>query len=112
MELISKKQCPKCNAEVSEVDYFCSHCGKSLKSKPADTSVSKQALVYFVSLFIAPFGLGYAFKYLRESDKKAKIIGVVSLILTIVAMVAVIIISKKFFEGMYSSLNLINSGLY
>ena len=109
MEIINQKRCIRCNAEVSENAYFCSHCGKSLPLKPANTSISKQALVYFVSLFLAPLGLGYTFKYLRQSDKKSKIIGIVSLVLTIIAIVIVVTVSKQFFEQTYNSINLINT---
>ncbi len=107
MESTIQKQCPKCKLEVSETAYFCSNCGYSLKSRPVNTSVLKQILVYFVSFFLAPFGLGYAFKYLKQSDKKSKMIGIISLILTFFGIIAVIFIAKKYIEQEYSQLNLI-----
>ncbi|MCL5017369.1 MAG: hypothetical protein M1155_01760 [Patescibacteria group bacterium] len=96
--------------EVSENDYFCRNCGLALRSRPEDTSVPKQILIYFVSFFLAPFGLGFAFSYLRQSDKKAKIIGAVSLALTILAIVAVIVIAVIYTKQEYSSINLITGG--
>ena len=110
MESVVQNQCPKCRASIPETAYFCSQCGQSLKSLPSDTSALKQIAVYFVSFFLAPFGLGYAIKYLRQSDKKSKIIGTVSLLLTIFAIGAVIILGKAFLEQQYSDLNLIISG--
>ncbi len=110
MESTIQKQCPKCKAKVSEMAHFCSNCGDSLKSRLEDTSILKQILVYFVSFFLAPFGLGYAFKYLKQSDKKSKIIGIISLILTFFAIIAVISIAKKYLEQEYGFLNLINNG--
>jgi uncharacterized membrane protein YvbJ len=110
MEPTIKKQCAKCKIEVSEIAYFCSNCGQSLKSRPEETSIQKQILVYFISFFLAPFGLGYAFKYLSQSDKKSKTIGAISLILTILAIMAVIYIGKAFLEKEYSTINLISNG--
>ncbi len=112
MELTVHMQCPKCKADILETAYFCSNCGRSLRSKPEDTSIVKQIFVYFVSLFLAPFGLGYAFKYLRQTDRKARMIGVISLILTVVAIIAVVVISTAFLEQQYSAINAISgSGL-
>lgn len=107
MELTSQKQCPKCNNEVSETAYFCSNCGYALKSKPINTSIPKQVLIYFVSFFLAPFGLGYAFKYLKQAHQKAKKIGIISLILTCLGIVAVIFIAKTYIAQEYSQLNLL-----
>jgi|SRR3989338_3532414 len=110
MESTFQKQCPKCKAESSEAAYFCYNCGQSLKPRPESISVSKQILVYFVSFFLAPFGLGYAFKYLKRPDRKSKTIGTISLILTVLAIITVIFTAKTFIEQTYSTINLINSG--
>ena len=110
MEYVIKAPCPKCKTIVSEIDYFCSNCGRSLRARPEDTSISKQILVYFISFFLAPFGLGYVFKYMNRSDKKSKLIGAVSLILTFFAIIAVILISKTYLEQVYGTINQINYG--
>ena len=107
MESIIQKQCPKCKAEVSEIDNFCPSCGYSLKFRREDISILKQALIYFVSFFLAPFGLGYAFKYLKQSDKKSKMIGMISLVLTFFAIITVISIVKEYVRQTYDALNLI-----
>jgi TRAP-type C4-dicarboxylate transport system permease small subunit len=65
---------------------FCSNCGKSLRVLPSATTVSRQIIVYLISFFLAPFGLWYAWKYLRQDDRTSRIIGTVSLALTIVAV--------------------------
>ena len=108
MESTIQRQCPKCKAEVSEMACFCSNCGYSLKFRPVDTSILKQILIYFVSFFLAPFGLGYAFKYLKQSDKKSKMIGMISLVLTFFAIITVISIVKEYVRQTYDALNLIN----
>lgn len=116
-----QKQCPKCKAaakeeaeprpydgrEVSETAYFCSNCGQSLKSRPEDTSIPKQIVIYFVSFVLAPFGLVYAFRYLNQPDKKSKIIGAISLVLTILAIIAVIFTGKAYLEKQYSYINVV-----
>lgn len=110
MEPLSQKRCPKCNAEVSESAYFCSNCGQALKPKPVETSIGKQIVIYAISFFLAPFGLGYAIKYLKQADKKAKIIGLISLVLTVVSIALFIEVAKSFFEQQYSALDVITTG--
>ena len=53
---------------------------------PPATSVSRQIIVYLISFFLAPLGLWYAWKYLKQDDQTSKIIGTVALALTIVAV--------------------------
>ena len=103
-------KCSECGHEVSDEALSCPNCGHPLKFRSENTSILKQILVYFVSFFLAPFGLGYAFKYLKQSDKKSKIIGIISLILTFFAIITVIVIAKKYLEQEYGFLNLINNG--
>lgn len=110
MELIIQKQCPKCKAGASETAYFCSNCGQPLKPRPEDTSVQKQILIYLVSFLLAPFGLVYTFRYLHQPDRKSKTIGTVSLILTVLAIIAVIYTGTAFIKQEYDAINLINSG--
>jgi len=103
-------KCPACGHEISDEAVSCPNCGHPLKSRSENTSILKQILVYFVSFFLAPFGLGYAFKYLKQSDKKSKIIGIISLILTFFAIITVIVIARKYLEQEYGFLNSINNG--
>jgi TRAP-type C4-dicarboxylate transport system permease small subunit len=50
------------------------------------TSVSRQIIVYLISFFLAPLGLWYAWKYLKQDDQTSKTIGAVAIILTLVAV--------------------------
>ena len=75
-------RCPQCNSPVSPDVYFCPNCGKKLKNPPPSTSFRAQLGVYFVSLFIPPFGLWYAYKYLKHGGSFQKKIGWISIILT------------------------------
>lgn len=105
----SQTRCPKCGEGISEKDIFCSHCGFELKPQAIDISVAKQALIYCVSFFLAPFGLHYAFTYLKQRDEKAKLIGVASLVLTVIAIAIGVIVVRQFFSQMYGQLDLLNS---
>lgn len=100
--------CPLCHNAVSDSANFCSQCGKKLKEPPLSTTVARQILIYCVSFFLAPFGLGYAFKYLKQRDAKTRTIGIVSLALTIIAIVSVILISKSFMDSLYGQFNASN----
>lgn len=57
--------CPSCHYSISTDFYFCPNCGKKIKEPPPPISFMAQFTVYFISLFIPPFGLWYAYKYLR-----------------------------------------------
>jgi len=105
MDITKEIFCRACHAPVLPSAYFCSQCGKKLKEPPLSTSAAKQILVYFVSFFLTPFGLGYAFKYLKQPGLKARIIGVVAILLTILAIVLMILIVKTFYGFVYGSVN-------
>lgn len=113
MEPTIQNQCPKCGTEIFGNEYFCPNCGKVLKSKPADTGIPKQILIYLVSFFLAPFGLGYAFAYLKQPDKKSKIIGWIAVALTVLAIGSTVLLAKGFLEWEYSAINaLTGQGMY
>ena len=78
--------CPSCKKFIIEAFYFCPHCGKNLKPAPIFVSVFKQIGVYAISLLIPPLGLWPGIKYLRQSNEKTKIIGVVAIILTVISI--------------------------
>jgi hypothetical protein len=50
------------------------------------TSVGSQIWLYLTSVFLFPFGLGKTLKYIRSEDPQAKIIGWLSLGLTVMAL--------------------------
>ncbi|MCL4392404.1 zinc-ribbon domain-containing protein [Patescibacteria group bacterium] len=97
--------CPHCGAGVTPDAIFCSHCGKPLEEPKLSTSIGKQILIYFVSLFLPPFGLAWTFKYLRQQNKTARTVGLVSLILTIVGIIGTVWITMGLLNNLSSSLN-------
>ncbi|MBI5306459.1 zinc ribbon domain-containing protein [Candidatus Wolfebacteria bacterium] len=108
MENTSEILCPLCQSAISASANFCSQCGKKIKDPPLSTSIQKQIFIYCVSFFLAPFGLGYAFKYFGQPDKKSRIIGIVALALTIIAIALMIFVSKAFMDLLYGQFNTLN----
>lgn len=97
--------CPKCQLPILSNFYFCPNCGKSLRPKPLSTSIGKQLGVYLLSLFIPPFGLVPAFKYLLQKETKAKVVGGVAIILTAVSIVITINLTLSLVNQIKSQLN-------
>jgi len=70
-----------------------------------NTTGAKQIVIYLVSFFLPPFGLGWGFKYLKSNNKKAKKIGMVSILLTIISLILTFWISKSFVNRITQSIN-------
>ena len=104
---LPEKVCPACNAVLPIAANFCLNCGKRLRTKPAATSVSKQLIVYLVSFFLAPLGLWYAWRYLREGDQKSKTIGMVAIALTIISIAFAIWTTAELFNSFSQYLRLL-----
>jgi len=104
------KYCPQCKAIALSSFYFCPNCGKKLRDKPMSTSVATQIGVYLLSFFLPPFGLIPALRYMRQTDRKSKIIGVVAIVLTAISLVVsvyyAIIFINQFNQTLTSQLNL------
>jgi uncharacterized membrane protein YqaE (UPF0057 family) len=109
MENKSELICPSCKSTVSVDAYFCPNCGKQLKDKPPATTLSKQIIIYSVSLFLPPFGLWYAWKYLKYGDYKSRKIGIIAVILTIISILITIWLTEGFISSATQSLNEINN---
>lgn len=78
--------CSKCNLPVLTAFYFCPNCGKSLRPKPLSTSIGKQIGVYLVSFFLPPLGLWPGIRYLFQKSGKAKVIGIIAVLLTMISV--------------------------
>ena len=88
--------CPACQGAVSATENFCPRCGFKLKEPAFSISVGRQTFVYFVAFFLAPFGLGYAYKYLKNPDPKARRVGIVVIILTVLSVLLMLWIGSAF----------------
>lgn len=106
---MSSMICPQCHQEVADSWYFCANCGKSLRVAPPATDMGRQIYVYLVSLFLPPFGLWHVWKYLIRPDRKSKMIGLVALVLTVIAVYVLIRFTQATSDAVYKQINTINS---
>src|SRR3990167_3219940 len=104
--------CPVCKQTIEVSWNFCPNCGNTLRVKPLSTSITRQIGIYALSFFLPPFGLTYAFKYVKQNDTKTRIIGIISIIITVLS-IALLLLTFKMFMDYYSKiLNSINTGSY
>ena len=101
-------KCKECGHELSDEALTCPNCGKPQRDKPPSVSLSRQITVYFISLFLPPFGLWYAWKYLKQKDGKSKKIGITALILNIISIIIAIWFIERFVNSISQSLNSVN----
>ncbi|OGK11558.1 hypothetical protein A2954_01725 [Candidatus Roizmanbacteria bacterium RIFCSPLOWO2_01_FULL_37_12] len=107
-----KTSCNVCKQPIQISWNYCPNCGNTLREKPLSTSLGKQLLIYSISFLLPPFGLGYAFKYLKQDGAKSKAVGVISIGLTILSILVIIISFKSFMDYYSKILNSMGSGLY
>ena len=101
-------KCKECGHEISDEALACPNCGKPQRDKASSVSLSRQIFVYSVSLFLPPFGLWYAWKYLKQKDGKSKKIGIAALILSIISIIVAIWFIERFVNSINQSLNSLN----
>ncbi len=58
-----------------------------------------------MSLFIPPFGFWYVWKYIRQGDRKSKVIGIVAAILTVISIVISIWLWDKSVAALNQAMN-------
>lgn len=97
--------CPSCRFKTQGDWFFCPNCAHALKERPPVISIFKQILIYFVSFFLTPLGLGWGLKYVRYKDIKTKTIGVISIILTVLSLVLISLVAKNFIDQYAQILN-------
>lgn len=93
--------CPGCHIAVRPTDYFCFNCGKNLHAMPPGTTPADQIKLYAGSILLAPMGIFWGLKYLKEQDDKTKIVGVVAMILSGITF----IIAAQYTMAFVNSLN-------
>lgn len=97
--------CPKCHTKVRESDYYCFNCGTNLKPAPPSISASAQMVLYLKCLLIPPFGIVWAYKYLKQPDTNSKLVGVIAIVITLAATVALIIFTNNFITTLNTEIN-------
>lgn len=104
--------CSFCGNQVPADSVFCPHCGKQLKEIPLSTTVFTQIWIYGMSVLLPPLGLWPGIRYFKHSDPKAKQIGMIAIVLTVVASVATIWLSYALTESYLNTLNQTLNGIY
>ncbi len=99
MASLMEATCPFCRQAVPGTANFCPFCGRQLRYKPLETTIYRQALVYLVSFFLPPFGLWYARKYLKQSDRRSKRAGWAAVILTVLSLVLTLWAAKLLMDA-------------
>ena len=102
---IAQPICPFCSSPVDSTAFFCPTCGKNVKEKPLATGIWTQLGVYAVSILLPPQFIGWTIKYLKSSDPTAKRIGIISLVLTIVAIGIAIWLSLALSKSITQQMN-------
>lgn len=97
--------CPVCHVAVKPTDFFCYNCGKNLHGTPPTTSVSSQIALYLGSIFLAPMGIIWGFRYLRQSDSTSRRIGIIAMSLSIIS---IMIVAKLLMSTYTSALDQVN----
>ncbi len=82
--------CTQCGTALPAEANFCSHCGVQIKEPGLSVSAATQFRIYCVSFFVPPFGLWYAYKYLKHGGATEEKIGYVAIVLTLVGIGLVI----------------------
>lgn len=76
-----------------------------LEKTVLSVTVAKQIVIYLVSFFLPPFGLVWAFKYIKSDDEKAKKIGWIAVLLTTISLILIFWVSKAFIDNLTQSIN-------
>ncbi len=97
--------CPACSFTILPEWFYCPNCGKQLKEAPLVISFSKQIYIYFISFFLAPLGLGWGLKYIKHSDKKVRMVGIIAIVLTVLSIVLLILTFQSFMKQYADTLN-------
>jgi uncharacterized membrane protein YsdA (DUF1294 family) len=75
-------------------------------------AVVDQIMLYVKSVLFPPFGILWAYKYLRHSDSKSKMVGIIAIIITLGAFVLSLILFQKFMNDLNAQMSKQLDGLY
>ncbi len=96
--------CPFCQTPVEATFFFCPTCGKKIREKPISTGIWPQLGLYALSLLLPPLNLPLTIRYLKAPGN-AKTIGIISLILMCISLIAGIWVYKIFVTNLQTQVN-------
>jgi predicted nucleic acid-binding Zn ribbon protein len=102
---LPQKLCKYCNNAVTESDFYCPKCGKKIKEKPASLSPLSLIWLLILSVLLPPLGIGVTIRYMKDSDERARTIGWISLLITIVSIVVMVVLSFSVFKNLNDQIN-------
>jgi uncharacterized membrane protein YvbJ len=108
-----KEKCPHCNKEIDLTDKFCPNCGNKLPEKDLPFSTGQKLKIYMVSVFLAPFGLYWFFKFFKNENIEKRKVAYNALYISIVMIIVIFIINSYFVKTLRTyvdSYNLDNFG--
>ena len=76
-----------------------------MRPKPLSTSIGKQVGIYLLSVLVPPLGLVPGFKYVFQNEAKARIVGLVAVILTIISCIVTFYLTIGLIDQIKSQLN-------
>ena len=97
--------CKYCSKPVGENDIFCLSCGKRLKPQPASLSILSLIWLLTLSTLLPPLGIGLTIRYIKDQNPKARIIGWVSVFLTLTMITITYFVAKSYFESLNEQVN-------
>ena len=104
--------CKRCHNQVSETFYFCPHCGYKIKEPPYHFSIIGTISILLISFLFPPFGLIPGFKYLRKDDKRAKLVGILAIVVTGIALFLFAYFIQLYLNMLNNTINSINPAYY
>lgn len=97
--------CPVCHFPVTETSYFCPNCGKKIKEPPVSVTIGKQISIYAISILLPPLGFWPGIKYVMQEDQKAKTVGLIAIVLTIISTILTLWLSFAAFNLFNQAMN-------
>lgn len=85
---------------------FCPNCGKMLKESHFPIPIEKQIGVYALSILLPPLGLWPGIKYLIGKNEKAKTVGAIAIILTVISTIITLWTAIGFVNQINKNVNL------
>ena len=101
-----------CNMKAGLEDKYCSSCGRELPKTINTVPLSRKIKIYLMSVFLAPFGIYWFFKYFRSTDEDKRKLGFYCLYITIVMVIILVIVNYFFIKSVNSYVNNYNFSIY